>query len=196
MFSSFGESAATAASTFAVIALAEMGDKTQLVCMTMSLRHRALPVFAGAVIAFALLNVVAVAFGAALANLVPEKVLDVIVAILFAAFGIRALRTKDDDDDAEIKEKSGRNVLIATFLMIFVSEMGDKTQIAIAGLGSTAEPGPVWIGATVALATTSAVGVIAGRTVLQRVPIVWLHRLSGVIFLGLAAYTLSEVFRD
>lgn len=194
MFSDFGESLASAGSTFAVIALAEMGDKTQLVCMTLSLRHRAMPVFAGAALAFALLNVIAVAVGAALSDWIPEKALNIIVAVLFGAFGIWALKSRADDRQPEIRARSGRNVLAIAFAMIFISEMGDKTQIAVAGLSSTADPGAVWVGATLALAATSALGVLAGRTVLQRVPIVWLHRLSGVIFLGLATYSLIEAF--
>lgn len=194
MFSDFGESLASAGSTFAVIALAEMGDKTQLVCMTLSLRHRAMPVFAGAALAFAVLNVIAVAVGAVLSDWIPEQALNIIVAVLFGAFGIWALRSRAADRQPEITERSGRNVLAIAFAMIFISEMGDKTQIAVAGLSSTADPGAVWVGATLALATTSALGVLAGRTVLQRIPIVWLHRLSGVIFLGLAVYSLIEAF--
>ena len=194
MFSDFGESLASAASTFAVIVLAEMGDKTQLVCMTLSLRHRAMPVFAGVVLAFAVLNVIAVAVGAALSDWIPEKALNIIVAVLFGAFGIRALKSKAQDRQPEVRGQSGRNVFTIAFAMIFISETGDKTQIAVAGLSSTADPGAVWVGATLALAVTSALGVLAGRTILQRVPVVWLHRFSGAIFLGLAAYSLVEAF--
>ncbi|MFC2028270.1 TMEM165/GDT1 family protein, partial [Chloroflexota bacterium] len=61
----FGESLATAGSSFGLIALAEIGDKSQLVCMTMAVRHRALPVLLGAIFAFSLLNLLAVLFGAA-----------------------------------------------------------------------------------------------------------------------------------
>ena len=194
MFSDFGESLASAGSTFAVIALAEMGDKTQIVCMTLSLRHRAMPVFAGAALAFAILNVIAVGIGAVLSDWVPERALNILVGVLFCAFGIWALRSKADREGTEIKERSGGSIFALAFAMIFISEMGDKTQIAVAGLSSTADPGAVWIGATLALTMTSALGVIAGRTVLQRVPVVWLHRFSGLIFLGLAAYSFFEAF--
>jgi len=46
----------------------------------------------------------------------------------------------------------------------------------------------VWLGSTVALASTSALGVLAGRTVLQKIPLVLLHKISGVIFLGLSVF--------
>jgi putative Ca2+/H+ antiporter (TMEM165/GDT1 family) len=67
-----------------------------------------------------------------------------------------------------------------------VAEFGDKTQIAVAGLAGSMAPLPVWTGATVALVSVSALGVWAGRTVLRRLPLQWLHRAGGVIFLAFA----------
>ena len=91
------------------------------------------------------------------------------------------------------EEKTGRGVLVTTFALIFLAEFGDKTQIAVAGLGSTAPAGAVWSGATLALATTSILGVIAGRRLLQRLPLVWIHRVSGVFFLLLALFAASRL---
>ncbi len=59
------------------------------------------------------------------------------------------------------------------------AEFGDKTQIAIAGLAGGMSPFPVWIGATIALVMVSALGIWAGRTVLQRIPLHWPHRVGG-----------------
>jgi putative Ca2+/H+ antiporter (TMEM165/GDT1 family) len=69
--------------------------------------------------------------------------------------------------------------------MIFLAEFGDKTQIAIAGLGSTANATATWAGATLALACTSILGV-AGRRLLHRLPLRWIQRISGAFFLLLA----------
>ena len=74
------------------------------------------------------------------------------------------------------------SIFFTTLLLIFVAEFGDKTQIAVAGLASSMTPFPVWLGATIALVLVSVLGVWFGRTVLQRFPLQWLHRLSGVIF--------------
>ncbi|MEJ2528971.1 MAG: TMEM165/GDT1 family protein, partial [Gammaproteobacteria bacterium] len=60
-------------STFTLISLAEIGDKSQLVCITLASRHRHWPILLGAATAFALLNFVAVVFGAGIATWVPEK---------------------------------------------------------------------------------------------------------------------------
>jgi putative Ca2+/H+ antiporter (TMEM165/GDT1 family) len=175
----------TTATAFGLIALAELGDKTQLVCMTLAARHPPAPVLGGAVLAFAVLNLLAVLFGASVAAWLPEWVTATAVAILFAAFGVKALRDADGET-LEVEEKSGRGVLFSTFGLIFLAELGDKTQLAVAGLASTQSALPVWIGGTLGLAAVSALGVLAGRTVLQRLPMPLLHRVSGALFLLLA----------
>lgn len=176
----------SAGATFLLIALAEIGDKSQLVCMTLAARHRGLPVVLGAVAAFAFLNLLAVLFGAAIAAWLPEWAITAAVAVLFGFFGISALRFKAEDDDEDIAEKPGHGIFATTFLMIFLAEFGDKTQIAVAGMGSTADATATWVGATLALACTSILGVVAGRRWLNRLPLHWIHRISGVFFLLLA----------
>lgn len=182
--------------SFLVIGLAEFGDKSQLVCMTLASRHRGLPVALGAIAAFALLNLLAVLFGAAVAAWLPGWVVTLAVAVLFAIFGISALRYRDEDEDEEIEEKPGHGIFATTFLLIFLAEFGDKTQIAVAGLGSTGSAGAIWTGATLALATTSLLGIVAGRRLLNRLPLVWIHRVSGTFFLALAVYALSRLIQD
>ena len=176
------ESLPISLSTFTLIALAEIGDKSQLVCMTLAARHRHWPVILGAAVAFVVLNTLAVLFGAAASAWIPERVTASLVAILFGAFGIHALHAQDEDSSDKVVERPGHSIFFTTLLLIFVAEFGDKTQIAVAGLASSMAPLPVWLGATIALVLVSVLGVWFGRTVLQRFPLLWLHRLSGVIF--------------
>jgi putative Ca2+/H+ antiporter (TMEM165/GDT1 family) len=191
--------AATSGTSFALIVAAEIGDKSQLVCMTLASRHRAAPVLWGAIAAFALLNTLAVVFGVAIANWLPDYLVAAGVALLFGVFGLHALFQQDDeDDDGEVIEKSGHGIFFTTFFLITVAEFGDKTQLAVVAFSSTALPFAVWVGSTLALAFTSALGVLAGRTVLQRIPLALLHKISGVIFLilaFLAAYRAYELMQ-
>jgi putative Ca2+/H+ antiporter (TMEM165/GDT1 family) len=173
-------------SSFVLIALAEMGDKSQLVCMTLAARHRHWPVLLGAALAFLLLNLLAVIFGAALADWLPQNLVMVLVALLFAGFGIHSLLASDDEQDAEVDEKPGHGIFLTTLLLIFVAEFGDKTQLAVAALAGRLDPVAVWVGASAALIAVSALGVWVGRTLLKTLPVVWLHRFSGVLFLGFA----------
>lgn len=184
----------SAGATFLLIGLAEFGDKSQLVCMTLAAKHRGSPVLFGAVAAFAVLNLLAVLFGAALAAWLPEWVLTSCVALLFAVFGINALRYEEEEEEENIAEKPGHSVFATTFLLIFLAEFGDKTQIAVAGMGSTHDASAVWAGASLALSCTSALGIFAGRNLLSRLPLRWIHRVSGIFFLLLAAFALSRLF--
>ena len=181
--------------SFILIAAAEIGDKSQLVCMTLAARHRALPIILGAIAAFALLNTLAVIFGAAIAKWLPEYIVAASVAILFALFGAHALRTNEEEDtDEAIKEKSGHGIFFTTFFLITVAEFGDKTQLAVAGLSSTTLPAAVWLGSTVALAMTSVLGVSVGRTLMKKIPLSTLHRLSGIIFITLSIFAAHKAY--
>ncbi|MFD2230300.1 TMEM165/GDT1 family protein [Alkalimarinus sediminis] len=184
---------ASLASTFLLIFLAEFGDKSQLVCMLLASRHRGLPVFLGALTAFAILNILAVTIGAAAAQLISEFWLSVFVIALFSFFGIKSLLETEDDDGA-IDEKPGHTVFITTFLMIFVAELGDKTQLTIAALAAAHQPISVYIGATLALAATTLIGIIGGRWVTQHISTTTLHRVSGGLFLAFAVWTTYTLF--
>ena len=183
----------SAGTTFLLVGLAEFGDKSQLVCMTLAARHRGLPIVIGAILAFAILNLLAVLFGAAVAAWLPEWLVTLAVAVLFATFGVSSLRYEDEDEDETVEEMPGHGIVATTFLLIFLAEFGDKTQLAVAGLGSTSQTYAVWAGATIALATTSALGVFAGRKLLNRLPLKWIHRISGVFFLLLAAFAAGRL---
>ncbi|NCA69161.1 MAG: TMEM165/GDT1 family protein [Sphingobacteriia bacterium] len=184
----------SALTTFGVILLAELGDKSQIVCMTLAARHRHWPVLIGAVAAFVVLNSLAVIFGVGLAQWIPERLLAGGVAILFAVFGVMALRAEEEPEDSPARRLSHNGIVLTTFSMIFLAEMGDKTQLAVAGLAITMPPVAVWIGATLALALTSALGVWVGCRLLQVMPLHRLHQLSGLVFLVLAGLALTRVF--
>ncbi|MBK1643138.1 hypothetical protein CKO25_00405 [Thiocapsa imhoffii] len=183
-------------STFGLIFLAEIGDKSQLVCIALAARHRHVPVMLGAAVAFAILNTLAVVFGAALAQWIPERLLAAAVAILFGVFGLKALMNRDEDDDPDCttSSKTGHGIFVTTLLMLLLAEMGDKTQLAVAALTVTFPPLAVWLGATLALITTSALGVWLGVRFLRRIPMRQVHRVSGIFFLALALFAAVRVF--
>lgn len=182
----------TTLSTFLLIFLAEMGDKSQLVCMLLASRHRGLPVFIGAIVAFALLNLLAVAIGASLAHALPIAPIKGLVAVLFLIFGISALLAREEEED-DIKEAVGHSVIVTAFLMIFMAELGDKTQLTVAGLGASAAPMAVFMGATLALAATTVLGIIGGQWLLKKLSPTLLHRLAGVLFLVIGGWLLWSV---
>jgi putative Ca2+/H+ antiporter (TMEM165/GDT1 family) len=147
--------------------------------------------------AFALLNLLAVLFGATVAHWLPQELVVALVGVLFLAFGLHALRNAGNADDRLLRDDrtGSHGIFVTTFLLIALAEFGDKTQLVVAGMSSTADPLAVWLGATLALAGTSGFGVWAGRTLLQRIPLVFLHCLSGMFFTLLGLVALASLLR-
>lgn len=172
--------------TFFLVFGAEIGDKSQLVCMALAARYRPAPIVLGAVAAFIVLNLLAVTVGAAASLWLPEWLILAVVAVLFAVFGLLALRSADEDED-EV-EPLGKYLFWSVFGLIFMAELGDKTQLAIAGLSGVESVASVWLGGTLALALTTVLGVWLGRVLLQRIPIALVHRAAGVLFILFALW--------
>ena len=187
----FVDALTTIFEAFFLVFLAEFGDKSQLVAMSLAAKYRAWPVIVGSVLAFSVLNLLGVIFGAAVAQWVPGWIVAAIVAVLFLYFGIQSLRSDDEDDDEE-PLKVGRQLLLSVFVLIFFAEFGDKTQLAVAALSSINDIVYVWIGATTALALTTIIGVFVGRKWLSRLPMVWVHRGSGALFVVFGVLAVYE----
>lgn len=183
---------ATASGAFLLVFLAEFGDKSQLVCMALATRYRARSVVLAAVSAFALLNLIAVIFGSLVSGWLPRWLVLSVVVLLFFGFGIKAL-LGGAEEEQELPESSGKSVLLSVFSVIFLAEFGDKTQLTVAGLAASESWLAVWGGATLALAFTTILGVVAGRFIGRYISIVWMHRAAGCIFLLFACVALYEL---
>ncbi len=175
--------------SFGLVFLAEFGDKSQLVCMTLASRRPAKTVFAGALTALALLNLVAVLVGASLAKWLPLGWVLSAAALLFAWFGVQAIWEAKKEEEEECEPCCGRRVYFSTFSMIALAELGDKTQLSIGALSIKYDALWVWLGATAALAATTAAGVLLGKALFSRINLIRLHQLSGIFFLFMAVLT-------
>ncbi len=182
-------------STFAIILLAELGDKTQLTAMTLAVRFPWTRTFLGIAAAFAVLNVGAVAAGRLLFDLLPLFWIKLASAGLFLFFGIATLFGKNfDEEEEEGREKrfGAKGAVMTAFLMIFLAEMGDKTQLVTASLSAQHDaPLTVFAASTLALWLVSLLGIFAGRQLNRFVPLAWIHRAAGSLFIvfgAVAAY--------
>jgi len=156
-------------------------------CMMLAARYRPLPVATGAVLSFVLLNGLAILLGAAIAKLIQPQYISIIVALLFFAFGLHALFADTQEEDSQKPTSiSAKRLLLTTFMLITVAEFGDKTQLAVIALGSSEQPLSIFIGATLALITTTFLGVWAGQKLLKKIPMVLVTKLSGLFFILLA----------
>ncbi len=185
-------------STFAIIFLAELGDKTQLTAMTLALRFPWAKTFLGIAAAFAVLNLGAVAAGRLLFDLLPLFWIKLVSAGLFLFFGIATLVGKkfDEDEEESREERFGaKGAVVTSFLMIFLAEMGDKTQLVTASLSAQHDaPFTVFAASTLALWLVSLLGIFAGRQLNRFIPLAWIHRAAGALFIIFAAIVAYQAF--
>jgi putative Ca2+/H+ antiporter (TMEM165/GDT1 family) len=181
-------------SSFTLLFLAEMGDKTQLVAMTLAHRYRLLPVIVGVFGAFAVLNLLAVLVGEALFRYVPQWLVLLAAGGLFLVFAWKSWRDSGEEEDDDAEPVGGHGALVSSFALIFLAELGDKTQIAmVAMVAGTGAPLAVFVGGTLALWAVSLIGILLGSTLLRRVPKAWMHRAAALLFLLFGLLAIGQV---
>ncbi|PRH78988.1 hypothetical protein C6N75_11990 [Streptomyces solincola] len=181
---------------FGLIFLAELPDKTMFASLAMGTRMRPLYVWFGTSTAFLVHVVIAVGAGSLL-TLLPGTAVKLVSAALFAFGAVVLFRAGGDDDEEEGGAKTVTGfwpVYTTAFMAVFISEWGDLTQITTANLAATNGWLPTAIGSAAALMSVSALALLVGRFIAQRVPLRTVQRIGGVCMAGLAVWTLVEAF--
>lgn len=198
---------AVALTAFALIVPVELPDKTFVATLVLATKYRPLPVWLGVSAAFLVQTVVAVTLGGLLARL-PRTPVEVVAGLLFLAGGIYLLRSARHADEEEQeaerefegKAKAGVHGLRAagaSFVVLFVAEWGDLSQLLTAGLVvKYQDPLSVGVGAFAALALVSGLGALLGRALLTRVRLATIRRIGGAVCLLLATLTVIELVRS
>jgi Ca2+/H+ antiporter, TMEM165/GDT1 family len=152
-------------SVYGVVFVAELPDKTALAALVLASRNAPVPVFLGTAAALTVQSGVAVAAGQLVSLLPPRTVHLVAGAVFLLSAVVMWLRKSDDEEPGKTAEKPGfwRAVWLA-FVVVFIAEWGDLTQIATAALAARyAAPLAVFLGATAALWSVSAIAVFVGH---------------------------------
>ena len=184
-------------SVFGMVFLAELGDKTQLTAMTLATHYPWKKVFLGIAAAFALLNLAAVFVGKILFVFLSPFWIQLLSAGLFLFFGVNSLLEKsfDEGEEEDEEKRFARKGPIATaFFMILLAELGDKTQLVTASLAAQNPPLVVFLGSTTALWSCSLIGIFLGRQLTRFIPLFWIHRAAGILFLIFAGHNLWQAF--
>lgn len=174
-----------------LVFVAELGDKTQLVALGMGARHRLRPVLLGVAVAYAASNLVSVVVGGLLGAALPTRALGVGGGLLFIAFGLWNLRSQAAADAAVDRRASHSHVVVSVAVAMFVAELGDKTMLATATLAAQGNPVLVWVGATVGISLSGAVGVLVGRASGARLPERAIRVGSSVLFAAFGVALLA-----
>ncbi|MEJ2864000.1 TMEM165/GDT1 family protein [Actinomycetospora flava] len=190
--------AATAIS-FAVIFVAELGDKSQLMALTFATRFRALPVLLGITAATAVTHAVSVGVGYLLGATLPTFWIALAAAVAFVVFGLWTLRGDALTDDEKNKSSATtRSAFIAVGVAFFLAELGDKTMLATITL-ATQYPGSggvtgVWVGSTVGMVAADALAIVVGRWLGRNLPEKAIRIGAAVLFFVFGAWLAVEAF--
>jgi putative Ca2+/H+ antiporter (TMEM165/GDT1 family) len=152
-----------------VVFLAELGDKSQLLALTLAARRPALQVLAGVSLAALLLQGLSAGLGAALASAVPMSTVTLIAAASFFVAALLTLR-RSDDQRPLTPARAGSTVLLS-FAALFVAELGDKTMLASAALAAHESPLWTWLGGTAGFVLADALAIGVGMALFRRLPV-------------------------
>jgi putative Ca2+/H+ antiporter (TMEM165/GDT1 family) len=173
-----------------IVALAEIGDKTQLLSFILAAKFRKpWPICFGILVATLFNHALAGAVGAWITSLLGPETLRWILGISFIAMaGWMLIPDKFDENDAKFA-KAG--VFVTTLIAFFLAEMGDKTQFATIALAAQYQAVvPVVLGTTLGMMIANVPAVILGDRIADRMPVTIVHRVAAAIFLVLGIATL------
>ncbi|MBI4970283.1 MAG: TMEM165/GDT1 family protein [Candidatus Omnitrophica bacterium] len=179
-------------SSFIVVAVCEMGDKTQLLSLVLAARFKKpWPIMAGIFVATIFNHALASYAGQWVSQVVRPDVMAYILAASFIAFGFWALHS----DSLDMKEKKPRfGAFLTTTILFFLVEMGDKTQLATVALGARYQSGwTVTIGTTFGMLASNGLAVFLGHKLLDKVPMKWVHWFAAGLFFLFGLYSLLPV---
>jgi putative Ca2+/H+ antiporter (TMEM165/GDT1 family) len=188
------------ATVFAVIAVAELPDKTMIATLVMGSRSRPVLVWIGASAAFAVHVTVAVVAGHLL-TLLPHRAVEIVVTVLFLAGAAYLLfvpekkeEEKGEAEAASVASPAGFGVVVTAFGVILIGEIGDLTQLLTVNLAAKYhQPLSVFIGALAALMSVAALGAFGGRALLRILPVGVIRRIGGLVLVGFAAYSIYSL---
>lgn len=188
---------------FGLIFLAELGDKTQLAVVAQTCRFgdRPWPVFLGAGVALTAVTALGAIAGQLLGSVVPASIIRWVAAAAFLVMGLvfaaQAARRRREPSSSSCEDVCAEDSALqpaggqfwapfaATLGLLFLSELGDKTQLAVFSLSSQANDGlPVFVGGSLALLVVTAMGVLGGRALCRLLPqraLLWLSALAFLI---------------
>ncbi len=168
----------------ALISMAEMGDKTQLLAMAFATKYSVKKVLLGVFLGSLLNHGIAVILGTYLADFIPLDSLGLIAAIAFIVFGLWSLKPEEEDGEVQGKKLRNFGPVLTVAMAFFMGEIGDKTQLAVITL-STQGSFPILIlaGTVAGMIVTSGIGVLVGMKLGKKIPEVGLKIGSGLIFM-------------
>ncbi len=177
-----------------VVALAEIGDKTQLLAFVLAARFkRPVPIILGILAATVVNHSMAGALGAWITSVLSPEVLRWVVGLGFLGMAVWTLiPDKIDDEDTQVKGRWG--VFGTTLIAFFLAEMGDKTQIATVAMAAH-YPNPVMVvvGTTLGMLIADVPAVFVGDRFAKKIPMRLVHGIAAAMFAAMGVFALLKL---
>ncbi|MBB4134376.1 TMEM165/GDT1 family protein [Gordonia humi] len=184
---------AALALSFAVIFVAELGDKSQLMAMTFALRYRWWVVLTAILTATTLVHAASVFFGHFLGLSIPTDLLAIVGGLAMIVFGLWTVRGDELDDDESSKAgRIGGSVFLAVMSAFLLAELGDKTMLATITLAADHDWLGVWIGSTIGMVAADALAIVVGRVLGRHLPERTIALGAAVLFFAFGIWLIVD----
>ena len=181
--------------SFAVIFVAELGDKSQLMALTFATRFKPWPVLIGITIATAVVHLVSVGVGYGLGAALPTGWISLVAGLAFLAFGAWTLRGDRLTDEEQGKaERSTGSAILAVGGAFFLAELGDKTMLATITLATQYGWFGTWIGSTIGMVAADALAILVGRLLGRHLPEKIIKYGAAALFAIFGVWLIVEAF--
>ncbi len=181
--------------SLAVIFVAELGDKSQLMAMTFALRHRWWVVLGGILVATTAVHLISVAVGHYLGAALPTHLLGILAGVAFVLFGLWTLRGDSlSDDEATRAQRSSAPAFFAVTSAFLLAELGDKTMLATVTLAADNDWVGVWIGSTLGMVAADALAIIVGAVAGKHLPERLIQLVAAALFVVFGVTILIDGF--
>lgn len=182
--------------SFTIIAVAELGDKTQLLTLGFATKYPRWEVLSAILAATGALMALAVIFGQAIISYVPGFYIQFLASIIFITFGIWTILAKKEEEEKDKGIKTGKSLspFIFIFSSFFLAELGDKTQLATLALAARyGSPLAVWLGATLGMVGVNIIALFVGSWLKDHVSEKTIKWAGALIFIGFGLWTLCRL---
>ncbi len=174
-----------------MIFLAELGDKTQLVALTLATCYNTSVVLWGIFWATLAIHVFSAGIGWFIGDQLPQDWIKFVAGVAFIAFGFWTLRGDSLDDDDE-SCKTGINPFWIVFSTFFMAELGDKTMLSTITLASTQPFIPVWLGSTIGMVISDGLAIVVGKMLGSKLPENMIKIGAAIIFFLFGLFSMYE----
>ncbi len=174
--------------SLAIVFLAELGDKTQLVALCLASRFNWKIVLLGIFVATLAVHIISVFLGGGVGKILPDEWIKLISGVAFIGFGLWTLKGDKLSED-ECQNLSGRSPFWLVTTTFFIAELGDKTMLSTVALATDRAIIPVWIGSSLGMVVSDGLAIIVGQMLGKKLPERLIKVGAALIFFGFGLYS-------